>query len=181
MPDPKILLLAALLASRPAFVLFWIAQERARPHARPLLTAGTRWSVRHRLPRHARHRIVRGDDDDLPAWRMVPDQNIPGTLNVGHALPTVVQALLFITAVAGGIRDARASHPVGGRRLVDRRVDRRGSAQAQHPARHGDRARSRRLLMTLTALNRMPGGGDALALTGTKLVSRARSRSFSAR
>ncbi len=32
--------------------------------------------------------------------RMVPDEKIPGTLNVGHALPTVAQALIFIAAVA---------------------------------------------------------------------------------
>jgi uncharacterized membrane protein YfcA len=33
-------------------------------------------------------------------WKLVPDQQIPGTLNTGHVLPTVAQALLFMTAVA---------------------------------------------------------------------------------
>jgi uncharacterized membrane protein YfcA len=28
-------------------------------------------------------------------WKMVPDQYIPGTLNVGHTLPTVVQAFIY--------------------------------------------------------------------------------------
>ena len=32
-------------------------------------------------------------------WRLVPDQQIPGTLNVGHVLPTIVQAVLFISGV----------------------------------------------------------------------------------
>src|SRR5215510_3736578 len=32
-------------------------------------------------------------------FRLVPDEQIPGTLNVGHALPTVVQALVFIAVV----------------------------------------------------------------------------------
>jgi hypothetical protein len=32
-------------------------------------------------------------------WRLVPDEVIPGTLNVGHTLPTVVQALIYITIV----------------------------------------------------------------------------------
>jgi uncharacterized membrane protein YfcA len=32
--------------------------------------------------------------------RFVPDERIPGTLNVGHALPTIVQAVLFIGFVA---------------------------------------------------------------------------------
>ena len=32
-------------------------------------------------------------------WRVVRDEQIPGTLNVGHTVPTVVQALVFIVAV----------------------------------------------------------------------------------
>jgi uncharacterized membrane protein YfcA len=32
--------------------------------------------------------------------RLVPDERIPGTLNAGHALPTVAQALIFIAAVS---------------------------------------------------------------------------------
>jgi uncharacterized membrane protein YfcA len=32
-------------------------------------------------------------------FRMVPDRIIPGTLNAGHALPTVVQALIFISII----------------------------------------------------------------------------------
>src|ERR1700761_7613766 len=30
---------------------------------------------------------------------MVPDEDIPGTLNVGHALPTLLEAFLFIAIV----------------------------------------------------------------------------------
>ena len=33
------------------------------------------------------------------AFRLVPDRLIPGTLNVGHALPSVAQALVFIAIV----------------------------------------------------------------------------------
>jgi len=32
--------------------------------------------------------------------RLVPDEKIPGTLNAGHALPTITQALIFIAAVS---------------------------------------------------------------------------------
>jgi len=32
-------------------------------------------------------------------FKLVPDEKIPGTLNTGHALPTVAQALIFIAAV----------------------------------------------------------------------------------
>ncbi len=32
-------------------------------------------------------------------WKVVPDEKIPGTLNVGHTLPTLVQAVIYITIV----------------------------------------------------------------------------------
>jgi uncharacterized membrane protein YfcA len=33
------------------------------------------------------------------AWKVMPDELIPGTLNVGYVVPTVVQALIYITIV----------------------------------------------------------------------------------
>src|SRR6476660_9365718 len=33
------------------------------------------------------------------AFKMVPDRIIPGTLNVGHTLPTVVQAFFYISVI----------------------------------------------------------------------------------
>ena len=33
-------------------------------------------------------------------WKMVPDEQIPGTMNVGHTLPTITEAFIFITAIA---------------------------------------------------------------------------------
>ncbi|HEY8062018.1 MAG TPA: sulfite exporter TauE/SafE family protein, partial [Gemmatimonadales bacterium] len=35
----------------------------------------------------------------LRLGRLVEDENIPGTLNVGHAIPTILEAALFISAV----------------------------------------------------------------------------------
>src|SRR5690242_3341175 len=32
-------------------------------------------------------------------WRLVPDERIPGTLNVGHTLPTIVEAFIFTRIV----------------------------------------------------------------------------------
>jgi uncharacterized membrane protein YfcA len=32
-------------------------------------------------------------------WRIVPDENVPGTLNVGHALPTMTEACIYIAMV----------------------------------------------------------------------------------
>ena len=36
--------------------------------------------------------------------RVVPDERIPGTLNVGHAIPTIVQAFIFIAIVEVDMR-----------------------------------------------------------------------------
>ena len=33
-------------------------------------------------------------------FKLIPDERIPGTLNAGHALPTVAQALIFIAVVS---------------------------------------------------------------------------------
>lgn len=32
-------------------------------------------------------------------WHIVPDERIPGTLNVGHALPVIIQAFIFVAVV----------------------------------------------------------------------------------
>ena len=37
-------------------------------------------------------------------WRMVRDERIPGTLNVGHTLPTIAQAFIFTTLVPVGAK-----------------------------------------------------------------------------
>jgi uncharacterized membrane protein YfcA len=172
MPDPKILLLAALLALTAAFVLFWIAQERARPQRGPLLNG---W-----------HLLVGFVTDFLDTlgigsfavtttiyrlWRMVPDQHIPGTMNVGHALPTVAQALIYITIVQVGFETlvALILSAVGGSWIgasivagLPKRSIQRGMGTALVVA---------AMLMVMTALDRFPGGGVALSLTGAKLVA----------
>ena len=33
-------------------------------------------------------------------WRLVPDERIPGTLNVGHTMPTIVEAAIYITIIS---------------------------------------------------------------------------------
>jgi uncharacterized membrane protein YfcA len=37
-------------------------------------------------------------------WKLVPDRLIPGTLNVGHTLPTVAQALIYIAIIEVDLR-----------------------------------------------------------------------------
>jgi uncharacterized membrane protein YfcA len=102
---------------------------------------------------------------------MVPDEKIPGTLNVGHMLPTITEAALFITSVAVSrvtLVSLIASAVIGawiGAGIVaglSRRNVQRGMAGA--------------LLLTgalivLKQLNLFPQGGGGLELTGVLLVA----------
>jgi len=102
--------------------------------------------------------------------KLVPDSFIPATLNVGHALPTVAQALIFIklvkvdpvllaaciiAAVVGSIIGAPIVQraPV---RLVQGTV--------------GIALVIAAVLYALANLDLMPGGGEALALSGGWLL-----------
>ncbi len=104
-------------------------------------------------------------------WRMVPDERIPGTLNVGHTLPTVVQAFIFIALVQVGFVTlvvmiaAAVLGAYGGAGIVcrwPRRNIQIGMGLALLVA---------ATLFTLTNLNVFANiGSDALSLSGTKLV-----------
>jgi len=97
------LLLGALCALAAIYVWRWIALERRRTHeaapaARGLVNSLTglvtnffdTLGVGSFAPTTSVFKLL----------RLVPDEKIPGTLNVGHALPTIVQALVFIAAVS---------------------------------------------------------------------------------
>lgn len=109
MPDPKTTLriLLALVAS--CFVVFWV---RALAHrARPDSSIDGESAV---LPPSAYQLLVGFVSDFLDtlgigsfatttslyrARKTIDDRLLPGTLNVGHALPTVAQALIYIGAI----------------------------------------------------------------------------------
>jgi len=104
-------------------------------------------------------------------WELVRDQHIPGTLNIGHALPTVTQALIYITIIDVDILTLvlLILSAVGGSWIgasivagLPRRAIQRGMGVALVVA---------SVLMALTALNRFPGGGEALALSDGLLIA----------
>ncbi len=107
----------------------------------------------------------------LYRWRRaVDDRQIPGTLNVGHTLPTVTQALIYITVIAVDIRTLAsmiAASVVGawlGAGLVaglSRRSIRLGM---------GGLLLLAAALMLMRLLGLMPAGGDALELLGAPLL-----------
>ncbi|HEY6484549.1 MAG TPA: sulfite exporter TauE/SafE family protein [Steroidobacteraceae bacterium] len=98
------------------------------------------------------------------------DENIPGTLNVGYALPTVAEALIFIAVVAvdvttlvsmiaAAVLGAWLGVGIVGR--LSRRAIQLGMGFALFVA---------ALLMFASNLNWMPGGGEALGLSGGRLI-----------
>lgn len=102
--------------------------------------------------------------------RLVADENIPGTLNVGHTPPTIAQALIFIGAVTVelptliGMIAASACGAWVGSGLVSRlprRAIQIGMGLALLIA---------ATLFSANNLHLMPGGGDALGLHGGTLV-----------
>jgi uncharacterized membrane protein YfcA len=102
--------------------------------------------------------------------RIIPDRIIPGTLNVGHTLPTVVQALIYTKKVQVDILTlfALIAAAVLGAWLG-------AGIVASWPKRKvqigmGAALLAAAALMLMTQLNLFPGGGDALGVRGAKLA-----------
>lgn len=103
-------------------------------------------------------------------FKLVPDEKIPGTLNIGHVLPTIVQAFLFTklvpidpTTLVLMIAAAVAGSYIGSGVVAN--LPRRSIQMAM-----GFALVVAALLMTLALAKIGPAGGDALRLDGTKLI-----------
>lgn len=103
-------------------------------------------------------------------WNLVPDEDIPGTLNVGIALPSVVEAFIYMSIVDVDIKTLApmiAAATIGswfGAGIVSR-----------WPRRKIQIGMGITLLVTagfllMSQLHLLPVGGSLLALTGWKLV-----------
>jgi uncharacterized membrane protein YfcA len=101
---------------------------------------------------------------------VVPDRLLPGTLNVGHALPTIVQALIYIVIIEVDALTLAAliAASVGGAYL--------GAARVAHwPVRRVQVGMGLALLaaaglLLLRLLSLLPEGRDASALSGVPLL-----------
>ncbi len=171
MVTPKQVLLGALVAVAAAFTVFWIVVAR-------------------------RHRTERGGPTPLgiaigfvtnffdtlgigsfatttTIYRLrnlVADQQIPGTLNVGHAWPTFVQALIYTQIVdvqfntlALLILAAVAGSWIGATIVA-------GWPRRNIQVGMGFALLAAAVLMVMTALNLFPGGGEELGLHGGRLL-----------
>ena len=104
------------------------------------------------------------------AWKLVTDEQIPGTLNVGHVVPTVTQAIIFTQLVEVDIRTLALMIGASGAGAwlgagiisgMSRQVVQRAMGSALFVAAG---------IMLLQLVGLVPGGGTALSLTGTKLA-----------
>jgi uncharacterized membrane protein YfcA len=169
--DPKVLLLAALVVVGVSFAIFWAVRIRHDERG-PVVPDAERMAIG----------FVTNFFDTLGIGsfattttiyrlrRLVDDAMIPGTLNVGHTAATIAQALVFITIIEVEFRTlvllivaAVAGSWIGAAIVagLPRRAIQRGMGIALLVA---------AVLMVMTALDRFPGGGEALALDGVKLI-----------
>lgn len=110
--EPKYILLGTLVVLTVVYVSVWFTVARNR-------RAGGTHGADEPLAPNAKHLgigFVTNFFDTLGIgsfatstaafrhWKLVPDQKLPGTLNVGHTINAVVQALLFIAGVAVDFR-----------------------------------------------------------------------------
>jgi uncharacterized membrane protein YfcA len=170
--EPKTLLLAALVAISLVFSAFWAAAITRRG---AVSQAWPGW-IRSAIGFIANFFDTLGISSFATTTTMlrmrglVDDQVIPGTLNVGHFLPTVAQALIYITIVEVDFRTLLflIAAAVAGAWLgagivagMPRRAIQRGMGVALLIA---------AALLAAAALQLIPGGGDALALADGKLI-----------
>ncbi len=170
--SPKSLLLAALAAFGTVFLVIWIRSIfRDRPPGKRLPTIG---------------QVIIGFVTDFfdtlgigsfapttsifKLWRIVPDELIPGTLNVGHTPPVLVMAFIFVSSIDVDILTlvSMIAMSVVGAWLgagvvaaLPRRTIQIGMAVALFAA---------AVFFTMTNLGLFPAGGEARGLTGWQLV-----------
>ncbi len=103
-------------------------------------------------------------------WRLSPDDRLPGTLNLGHAIPVIAQAFIYTrlisvdatTLISMIVAAAAGAHFGAG--IVSRWSKR--SIQLGM----GCALLAAATLMLLSQLQLMPGGGDLLGISGLRLA-----------
>ena len=174
MPNNGALALVSLLAAvATAYIVRWWRVERRRAlagaHRRPLPSDLLVGFVTNFFDT-----LGIGSFAPTTAWfklrARMPDEEIPGTLNSGQALPTMTQALIFIATVSvdlSTLTSMIAAAALGawlGVGLVSR-LSRRAIQLGM-----GAALLCAALLFLAANLGWMPGGGDALGLSGSRLI-----------
>lgn len=109
----------------------------------------------------------------IKGFRLTADENIPGTLNVGHALPTIAQALIFIAIVKVDVAllVALILAAMGGALIGSRIVT--GLPRRTIQAGMGVALLVAAALYSARNLGMMPGGGTATTLDAPMFAAAA--------
>jgi uncharacterized membrane protein YfcA len=104
-------------------------------------------------------------------WRLVRDEQLPGTLNVGHTLPSVLQAFIFISIVPVSVTtlvpliSASALGAWGGAKVVSRWPRRKIQIGV------GIALLTSAGAMLMSNLSLLPPGGDQVGVEGLSLAT----------
>ena len=100
--SPKSILIALLIVIAVAYHAFWYATERKRPH-QPGALKPTGMALVAAFIANFFDTLGIGSYATTTSmsklWHLMPDEKIPGTLNVGYVMATVVQAVIFMTII----------------------------------------------------------------------------------
>ena len=171
--EPKNILILLLIVIAIAFHAFWYMTERARRNRQQgsLKPTGTALGVA----------FIANFFDTLgigsfatttsmsKLWNVMPDEKIPGTLNVGYVMATVVQAVIFMTIIEVdfmtlvSIIGAAVLGAFLGAGVVS------GFNRRQVQVGMGTALLVASGLMVLSMSGQGPAPGEALGLTGAKL------------
>jgi uncharacterized membrane protein YfcA len=177
-------LLSALVLVAAAYIGRWWTLERSRGRSAPLPDEPVPGALtRKPRPSDALAGFVTNFFDTLgigsfapaTAWfklrGRMPDEQIPGTLNTGQALPTMTQALIFIATVSVDMTTLvsmilaavlGAWLGVGWVARLSRRAIQLGMGASLLCA---------AMLFLASNMHWMPGGGEALGLHGPRLIA----------
>jgi uncharacterized membrane protein YfcA len=171
--SPKAILFGLLALLGAAFVALWWATERRRASR----------AIGRPTPKEIAVGVVTDFLDALGIGSfatttslyklggMVPDEEIPGTMNVGHTLPTLAEAFIFISVIDVDMRTLSlmvAASMVGAWT---------GAGVVARLPRRKIRIGMGILLLAAAAITvvrltgLMPGGGDAIGVTGGRLLA----------
>jgi uncharacterized membrane protein YfcA len=152
-----------------AFLLFWVLVERGRKHEWPGPLDSAIGVVTQFLDT-----LGIGSFATMSAafkfWGTVPDEHIPGTLNVGATLPGILEAFIYIAVVEV---DVVTLSLMIGASVVGAWLG--AGVVSRWPRRKIQIGMGIALLATaafglLAQLRLLPGGGDVLGLTGVRLA-----------
>jgi len=168
--DAKTLLIALLAGAGVAFVAFWIAQARGTPGPRRpsvlqvAIGALTNFFDTLGIGSFATTTSI------YKVGGFVADENVPGTLNVGHMIPTFAEAFIFIKIVEVDATTliSMIAASVAGAWLGAGVVARWSRRRIQLGM--GALLLVAAAIMVARATGRAGGGGEALGLSGARLA-----------